>query len=170
MTLALDVLLIVLVIVAIAALGVLIWALVRAVDTLGSVKRFADDSDATFIPLAGKADATLDLVNAEVLRIDAISDQISEIVERLNATTRAAETTMEGAVGGASRIGRAVASVFRSSGSRKPPEAQEAADEQPPAPEAGAEPEVAWTETYSAQRGMPDADPGTAEPTLGETR
>jgi serine/threonine-protein kinase RsbW len=165
MTLALGVLLIVLVVVAIATLGVLIWALLRAVDTLGSVKRFTDDSDRTFIPLAGKVDATLDLVNAEVLRIDAISDQVSEIVERFNATTRAAETTVEGAVGGASRIGRAVASVFRNSSTRKPaaPDA-EAPYEQPPASEAG----VAWTETGSADPGVSQADPETAEPTLGD--
>ena len=43
MAIALDVLLLILVVVAIAALGVGIWALVRAVDTMASVKRLADD-------------------------------------------------------------------------------------------------------------------------------
>jgi hypothetical protein len=167
MALALDVLLIVLVIVAIAALGVLIWALVRAVDTLGSVKRFADHSDATLIPLADKVDATLDLVNAEVLRIDAISDQVSEIVERFNATTRAAETTVEGAVGGASRLGRAVASVFRGSGTRNAATSDDTPND---APAAADDDSVAWNETDTADSGVTWADPEAAETTLGEPR
>jgi hypothetical protein len=170
MALALDVLLIVLVIVAIGALGVLIWALARAVDTLGSVKRFADDSDATLMPLAAKTDATLDLLNAEVLRIDAISDQVAEIVERVNATTRAAETTVEGAVGGASRLGRAVASVFRNSGARRPSSGSDAEPPyaQPPSPETDAD--AARTETDSVDPGAHDTGPSPDEPTLGDRR
>lgn len=109
-----NVLLIVLVVVAIAALGVLIWVLVGAMDTLRSVRRLADDADATVIPLTAKADATLDLVNAEVMRIDLIVDQVSDMVERVEATRRAAETTVDSAVDGASRFGKAVASVFKS--------------------------------------------------------
>jgi ABC-type transporter Mla subunit MlaD len=113
LAIALDVLLLILVAVAIAALGVLIWALVRAVDTMASVKQLADDTDRDLPPLMAKADATLDAVNDELGRVQGIVEQVKEVTDSVTETKRAADRVVDDAVGGAARVGRVVSAVWR---------------------------------------------------------
>ena len=113
MAIALDVLLLILVAVAIAALGVTIWALVRAVDTMASVKRLADDADRDLPPLMAKADLTLDAVNDELGRVQGIVTQVKEVADSVTETKRTADRVVDDAVGGVSRASRAIAAALR---------------------------------------------------------
>jgi uncharacterized protein YoxC len=115
LTLALSVLLVVLVVVAIGTLGVLVWALLRAVDTMTSVKRLADDTDRELMPLVAKADATLDAVNAELERVEVIVDQVQDVAETVTETRRAAQDAADKAVVKVVRFGRAVGEVLKPS-------------------------------------------------------
>ncbi|MEI8335135.1 MAG: hypothetical protein WCH74_14965 [Chloroflexota bacterium] len=108
-----EVLLIVLVLVAIAALSVTIWALVRAVDTMASVKQLADDTDRDLVPLMAKADATLDSVNAELSRVEGVVSQVREVTDSVVETKRAADRVVDEAAVGAVRIGRSIAEAWR---------------------------------------------------------
>jgi uncharacterized protein YoxC len=112
---ALSVLLIVLVVVAIGTLGVLVWALFKAVDTMASVKRLADDADRELMPLAAKADATLDSVNAELERVEVIVDQVQDVAVTVTETKRAAQDAADKAVVKVVRFGRAVGEVLKPS-------------------------------------------------------
>jgi uncharacterized protein YoxC len=115
LTLALSVLLVVLVVVAIGTLGVLVWTLVQAVDTMRSVKRLADDTDRDLMPLMQKADATLDAMNAELVRVEGIVDQVQDVAETVTETKRAAQDVAEATVVRVARFGRAVGDVLRPS-------------------------------------------------------
>lgn len=115
MTLALSVALFVLVLVAIGALGVLIWTLFQAVDTMSSVKRLADDTDREVMPVVAKADATLDALNAELARVEGIVDQVQEVTETVTETKRAAQDVADRAVVRVARFGRAVGDVLKPS-------------------------------------------------------
>lgn len=112
MSVALSALLIVLVVVAIATLGVTIWALVRVVDTMASVKRLADDSDREIMPLVAKTDATLDLLSAEIMRIDIIVDQVQDVMNVVQDRRRQAEDAVDRAVGSTAKVGRVIRDVF----------------------------------------------------------
>jgi hypothetical protein len=65
-----------------------VWALVEAVRTARSVRVLADDLDARAVPLLEKADVTVDAVNAELLRMDAVVSRIEDITDRVESTTR----------------------------------------------------------------------------------
>ena len=116
MPFALNVLLIIVAVVAIAALGVAIWALVRAADTMASVKRLADDTDRDLVPLMAKADATLDAVNEELGRVQGIVEQVREVTDSVTETKRAADRVVDDAVGGVARVGRVIATAWRKRG------------------------------------------------------
>lgn len=85
---AAAILLIVLLVVATAACGFVIWALFELVKTLRSARSLAEDLDASLVPLLGKADVTVDAVNAELLRIDEIVTVVEEVTNRVSSTSR----------------------------------------------------------------------------------
>lgn len=72
-------------VVAIAALGVLIYALIEAIATLRVARRVARDIEERLPGLAEKADVALDAFNAELLRLDGIVGQVEEVTARVNA-------------------------------------------------------------------------------------
>jgi len=84
-------LLAVLLVVASAACGVGIWALIESVKTTRSIKVLADDLDARLVPLLDKADVTVDAMNAELLRIDQIVSRVEEVTDRVSDTSRAVQ-------------------------------------------------------------------------------
>ena len=84
-------LLAVLLVVASAACGVAIWALIESVKTTRSIKVLADDLDARLVPLLDKADVTVDAMNAELLRIDQIVSRVEEVTDRVSDTSRAVQ-------------------------------------------------------------------------------
>jgi hypothetical protein len=116
LTLAIQIGVVVLIAAGLAALAVLVWALVRFVDTMDSVKRLADDTDRDLIPAIAKLDATLDAMNDEVGRVHHIVDQVRDVTETVTETKRAADRVVDETVVGLTRITRAVGTVFKNRG------------------------------------------------------
>ena len=82
------VLLMVLIVVASVLCAVGIWALVEGVKTARSLRSLSDDLDARLMPLIDKSDVTVDAINAELLRVDAIVTRFEEISDRVETTSR----------------------------------------------------------------------------------
>ena len=78
-----DLLLVVLLAVASILCGVAIWALLDVMKTARSVRELSDDTRERLVPLLDKADVTVDAVNAELLRVDAIITQVEETSDRV---------------------------------------------------------------------------------------
>ena len=83
-----TVLLSALIVVAAVLCGVGIWALLEGVKAARSVRILSDDLDARVVPLIDKADVTVDALNAELLRVDAIVTRFEEISDRVETTSR----------------------------------------------------------------------------------
>lgn len=84
-------LVIVLVIVAIAACGLLIFTLVEAVKTLRSARTLCDDLTRTVPPLVEKADVAVDAFSAQLLRLDTIVSGLEVTMERVGQATEAVQ-------------------------------------------------------------------------------
>ena len=108
----------VLLISAIALCATGIWAFVRVGLASGAVKNLADDLEGRVVPLAEKADVTVDAMNAELLRVDAIVTQIEDVSERVASASSAVATIVNAPVGAVSELGerlrKAVASARKS--------------------------------------------------------
>jgi hypothetical protein len=65
-----------------------VWAAVEAARASRSVRVLADDLDVRVVPLLDKADITIDALNAELLRVDAIVSRIEGITDRVESTSR----------------------------------------------------------------------------------
>ncbi len=76
---------------AIAACLVAIFALVETVRTLRSARTLIDDVDLKLIPLIEKADVTVDALNAELMRVDGIVTRFEEVSDHVGTTTRAVQ-------------------------------------------------------------------------------
>lgn len=136
---ATSVLLGILIVIAIVMCGVAIWALLEGVKTARSVARLADDLDTRLVPLAEKADVTVDAINAELLRIDGIVTTFEEIGQRVDETTK---TVSEVANAPAEIVNDLADRVRRAWKSRKQHgshQGGEQSPEQDAAPPAGAE-------------------------------
>jgi hypothetical protein len=83
-----TVLLVVLIVVACVLCAVGIWALIEAVKMAKSVRTLSNDLDIRLVPLIEKADVTVDALNAELLRVDAILTRFEEISDRVETTSR----------------------------------------------------------------------------------
>ncbi len=81
-----DWLIVILIVVAIVALGVVIYALVEAVGTMRAVRRVAEDLETRMPSLIDKADVAVDAFNAEMLRLDGIIDQVEDVTIRVSRT------------------------------------------------------------------------------------
>ena len=75
-----------LIVVAIIALGVVIYALIEAVGTMRAVRRLTEDLEARMPDLIEKADVAIDAFNAEMLRLDGIIDQVEDVTTRVSRT------------------------------------------------------------------------------------
>lgn len=82
------VLTIVLLVVASAVCGFVIWAVFELVKTLRSTRTFVEHLDASLVPILGKADVAIDAVNAELLRLDGIVTRVEEVTDRVSSTSR----------------------------------------------------------------------------------
>jgi hypothetical protein len=83
-----TVLLSVLIVAAVALCGVAIWALLEGVKTARSLRTLSDNLDARIVPLIEKADVTVDALNIELLRVDAIVTRFEEISDAVESTSR----------------------------------------------------------------------------------
>lgn len=108
----------VLLISAIVLCAVGVWAFLRLALASRSVKRLADELQERVVPLVEKTDVTVDAMNAELLRVDAIVTQIEEVSERVSSTSNAVATILNAPMGAVSELGerlrRAVASAKKS--------------------------------------------------------
>jgi len=77
-------LLVVLLVAASALCGVAVWAIVELGRTARSARKLSDDTHERLMPLLDKADVTVDAVNAELLRIDAIITQFEDAGARVS--------------------------------------------------------------------------------------
>ncbi len=64
--------------------GVAVWALRDLVATSHSLRLTSDELRARLVPLADKADVTVDALNAELLRIDGIITQFEDTSSRVS--------------------------------------------------------------------------------------
>lgn len=114
---------------ALAVCGFAVWALREVALAMKSVRRLSDGSRERLEPLLDKADVTVDAVNAELLRIDAIITQFETAGERVSS----ASGTISGIVHAPSELVSEVAErVRRAWKDRK----KETADGVPPDQEA----------------------------------
>ncbi|MBI5231130.1 MAG: hypothetical protein HY876_03075 [Coriobacteriales bacterium] len=106
-----DVLVLVLIVAALGLTGVAAWASVEVARTARSVRQITDQLDGKFPPLIDKADASLDLLNAEMMRIDGIVSQVEEVSDRMNTTSETVNDVVRAPlafiVGFADRVRRA---------------------------------------------------------------
>ncbi len=72
-----------LVIAALVACGVLVYALLEAVKTLRAVRSLSEDLGRTLPPLVEKADVAVEAFNAELLRVDTIVTGLEDTIERV---------------------------------------------------------------------------------------
>jgi len=77
-------LLVVLLVAASVLCGIAMWALVELGKTARSIRRLSDDTQVRLVPLLDKTDVTVDAVNAELLRIDAIITQFEQAGARVS--------------------------------------------------------------------------------------
>jgi hypothetical protein len=68
-------------------IGVAMWAFVELAKTARVTRDLSETVDSRLIPLIDKADASLDLLNAEMMRIDGIVTQVEEVSGRVTTTS-----------------------------------------------------------------------------------
>jgi hypothetical protein len=83
-----GVLLTALLVIASTLCAVGVWAAIEAARASRSLRVLADDLDAKAVPLLEKADITIDALNAELLRVDAIVSRVEGITDRVESTSR----------------------------------------------------------------------------------
>jgi hypothetical protein len=75
------------------------WAFVRVAAAAQSAKALADDMSARLVPLAEKAEVTVDAMNAELLRVDMIVTQLEDATDRVAAASSAVHTVVNAPIG-----------------------------------------------------------------------
>jgi hypothetical protein len=121
-----EVLLGVLLVLASGLAGVGIWGVFEGVKTARSARVLADDLDARLVPLLDKADITVDALNAELLRLDAVITRVEEITDRVDSTSR----TVQGVANAPAEIVTDIADRVRRAWKRRG--AENAAEPAPP--------------------------------------
>lgn len=92
--------------------GVAAWEIAKSArswrETSESVKRLADEAVDRLVPLAEKADVTVDALNAELLRVDLIVSRFEDVADRAASIANAP-----------SEIGERLRHAFSSASSRR---------------------------------------------------
>jgi len=109
---AVDILQTVLIVAGIAVSAVACYALVEFIKTARSARRFADETRERLSPLLDKVDITVDAVNAELLRIDAILTQFEEVSDRVSSTTSAVHDAVNAPIDAVTAVSSGVRDVF----------------------------------------------------------
>ena len=104
-----QVLLLVLLAAACVVCGVAVWALREVALAAKSVKLLAEDSRERLNPLLDKADVTVDAINFELLRVDAVITRFEDASERVTS----ASGTISGIVNAPAEIVNDVAGRVR---------------------------------------------------------
>lgn len=104
-----QVMLLVLLIAAVVVCGVAVWALREVALAAKSIQRLSDDSRERLNPLLDKADVTVDAINVEILRVDALIARFEDASERVTS----ASGTISGIVNAPAEIVNDVAGRVR---------------------------------------------------------
>lgn len=134
----------------------LVYALIRLGRTLGKAEIMLNDVNTEVVPLLKQATETLDNINAELVKVDAVMTTVVDVTDKVDTTTRAVESAIsvpakKAAAWGAG-VSQAVSSLF----------GRGAADEAEPAWDSDA---AAWRrETPEPAPFESSADPSSAEP------
>lgn len=83
-----GILLTVLLVAASALCVVGVWSVLEAGRASRSLKTLSEEMNSRLVPLLEKADVTVDALNAELLRVDAIVSRIEGIADRIENTSR----------------------------------------------------------------------------------
>lgn len=98
-----DVLRVLLLVLASAACVAVVYASIELSRSARRLRVFLDGADARLAPLAEKADVTVDAVNAELLRVDAIITRLEDVSD---AVQDAVNAPLEAVAGVGSRVAR----------------------------------------------------------------
>lgn len=119
------------------------WAVFEAGRASRSLRALADRLDSRLTPLLEKADVTIDALNAELLRVDAIVSRIEGITDRIESTSR----TVQGVASAPAEIVTDIADRVRRAWKRHQAESAAKDSEDPGASsESAASPESAHDE------------------------
>jgi hypothetical protein len=129
----------------------MVYALIRLGRTLGKAEIMLNDVNTEVVPLLKQATETLDNINAELVKVDAVMTTVVDVTDKVDTTTRAVESAIsvpakKAAAWGAG-VSQAVSSLF----------GRGAADEGAPAWDSDA---AAWRRETS--------EPAAAEPVSSE--
>lgn len=98
---------IVLIVVAIVLASSGVWAVFVIVRTARDVASAVEDVRSRLVPLLEKADVTVDALNAELLRVDAIVTQAEEVGEAVSTASEFIRSPVNQAAKGIARLVRA---------------------------------------------------------------
>ncbi|MDY0087681.1 MAG: hypothetical protein RBS78_03940 [Coriobacteriia bacterium] len=101
-------LVIALIVAGLAVCGFLVFALVEAVKTLRSMRVLSDDMGQRIPPLIDKIDVTVDALNAEMLRVDAIIDDFEQISSRVSNTVSTVQDAVSAPANAVSSAGERI--------------------------------------------------------------
>ncbi len=108
-----QILLAVVLVAAVALIGVAIWALRDAVATSRSVRRTSEEVRDRLVPLLDKADVTVDAVNVELLRIDGIITQFEDTSSRVSHASSTISDIVNAPVGLVSEAAQRVRQAWK---------------------------------------------------------
>jgi hypothetical protein len=111
---------------AIALCGVAIWAAIEVARTARSSRRLAENLDERVVPLTEKVDISVDALNAELMRVDIIVDQVEGVVGRFTETAESVREVVDAPI----HLVTGVADRLRR-GLRRHPKAEETASAEP---------------------------------------
>lgn len=96
---------IVLVVAAICACAMIVWALWVAIGMMRSLQAGFEEIRSRLVPMLDKADITLDAINAELLRIDAVVSRFESVSEKVASTTHAVQEAVNAPMEALSSVG-----------------------------------------------------------------
>lgn len=96
-----------LVVIALVLAGVAIYALIVIVRAVRELLEAVDDVRVRLVPLLDKADVTVDALNAELLRVDAIVTQAEGVGEAVSTASEFIRSPVNRAAQGIARAMRA---------------------------------------------------------------
>lgn len=91
----------------IVLVGVAIWAVRALILALADLRVTLEDVRSRLVPLLDKADVTLDAVNAEILRLDAIVTQAEGVGDAVSSASEFIRSPVNSAAQGLARLVRA---------------------------------------------------------------
>jgi len=92
---------------AIVLVGLAIYALVVLIPTVRELRVAVEDVRCRLVPLLDKADVSVDALNAELLRVDAIVTQVEEVGEVVSTASSFIRSPVNTTAHGVARLVRA---------------------------------------------------------------